>query len=155
MEDASIRSAHSCDLQKINQVIQSAVMNWPMPDRVKRLAVPVLQYHQNDLDFYEVLVANYKDEVAGVAAWDSMPSQSLPNGKGGVFHGLYVLPLVQRQGIGKQLMDTVFDDARTLRSIGLLIKSQRVSRHFFERHRMQSLDVNEDEYPWQYWKQLA
>lgn len=155
MENIQIRSAKTSDLAKINQVIQSAVMNWPMLHRVKRLAVPVLQYNETDLDFYEVLVATFRDEVIGVAAWDSAPSQLLPNGQGGLFHGLYILPIIQRQGVGELLMDAVFDDARRHQTSGLLIKAQRVSRNFFEHHQIQAIAANESEYPWQYWKQLA
>ncbi len=107
------------------------------------------------MGFYEVLVATFKGEIIGVAAWDAAPSQSLPNGKGGLFHGLYVLPLIQGQGVGEYLMEAVFEDARALQSSGLLIKAQRVSRNFFEHHQMQSLAANDSEYPWQYWKQLA
>lgn len=155
MENIKIRSATLADLAKINQVIQSAVMNWPMAHRVKRLSVPVLQYRDTDLDFYEVLVATFRDEVVGVGVWDAHPGQSLPNGQGGLFHGLYVLPLIQGQGVGEALMEAVFSDARSRQTNGLLIKAQRVSRNFFEHHQMQALAANDKEYPWQYWKALA
>jgi len=155
MENIKIRTATTADLAKINHVIQSAVMNWPMAHRVKRLAVPVLQYRETDLDFYEVLVATFRDEVIGVAAWDPQPEQSLPNGQGGLFHGLYVMPIIQGQGVGEALMEAVFADARCRQTSGLLIKAQRVSRNFFEHHQMQALAANDSEYPWQYWKSLA
>ncbi|MBO6556108.1 MAG: GNAT family N-acetyltransferase [Pseudomonadales bacterium] len=155
MKNLTIRSATPSDLDKINLVIESAVLNWPLPNRVKRLAVPVLRYTETDLDFFETLVATFKDEVIGVAAWDAAPAQSLPNGQGGLFHGLYVLPLIQGQGVGEALMEAVFSDARALKTRGLLIKAQRVSRNFFEHHRMQPLAANDNEFPWQYWKRLA
>ena len=155
MKNLKIRSATVSDLEKINLVIESAVMNWPLPNRVKRLAVPVLKYSATDLDFFETLVATYKEEVIGVAAWDAAPAQSLPNGQGGLFHGLYVLPVIQGQGVGEALMEAVFSDARTLNTRGLLIKAQRVSRNFFEHHHIQPLAAHDSEYPWQYWKRLA
>ena len=155
MKNLTIRSATPSDLDKINLVIESAVLNWPLPNRVKRLAVPVHRYTETDLDFFETLVATFKDEVIGVAAWDAAPAQSLPNGQGGLFHGLYVLPLIQGQGVGEALMEAVFSDARALKTRGLLIKAQRVSRNFFEHHRMQPLAANDNEFPWQYWKRLA
>ena len=155
MENLNIRRANTNDLPKINQVIESAVMNWPMPTRLKRLATPALLYNATDLKFLELLVATYKKEIIGVAAWDAGLSQTLPNGKGGLFHGLYVLPLVQRQGVGERLMEAVFDDAKCHDVCGLLIKSQNVSRSFFESHKLPSLAANDNDYPWQYWKQLA
>lgn len=152
MKNRAVRKADLLDMKDINQVIQSAIMNWPMPDRVKRLSVPVMRYSEHDLKFYEVFVATIHAEVIGVAAWDAAPNKSLPNGKGGLFHGLYVAPAVQGQGVGKSLMDAVFKDARTRNISGLLIRAQRVSRNFFEHHQMQPLATNDHEYPCQYWK---
>ena len=151
----TIHPATSVDLPRINFVIKSAIMNWPLPDRLRKITVPVMQYSEDDMAALSVLVAKLNGEILGIAAWDSEPTHPLPNGLGGLFHGLFVLPLVQYQGIGTSLMNAVFDEARKIRSTGLLIKAQRVSRHYFERHNLPSLAATDDEYPWQYWKRLA
>lgn len=144
MKFIKTRVALASDLSTINRTIESAVMNWPMQERVKRLSIPSLQYDEADLEDYDLLVAEYHEEIVGVAAW--CPEQ---------FHGLYVLPVVQRQGIGRELMAQVFNAAKAKQVEGLLIKSQHVSRSFFEHEGLESLTSNDDEYPWQYWKQLA
>ena len=151
----TIHPATSVDLPRINFVIKSAVMNWPLPDRLRKITVPVMQYREDDMAALSVLVAKLNGEILGIAAWDSEPSHPLPNGLGGLFHGLFVLPLVQYQGIGTSLMDAVFDEARKIRTTGILIKAQRVSRHYFERQNLTPLAATDDEYPWQYWKRLA
>ncbi len=150
-----IHPATTVDLPEINLVIKSAIMNWPLPDRLRKLAVPVMQYREDDMAALSVLVAKLNGEILGIAAWDSEPTHPLPNGLGGLFHGLFVLPLVQYQGIGTSLMNAVFDEARKIRTTGLLFKAQRVSRHYFERHNLTPLAATDDEYPWQYWKRLA
>ena len=150
-----IHPAKLTDLPKINEVVLSAVMNWPAPHRLKRLAATVLQYDNTDLENLEVLVATFRGEIVGAAVWDPSPNHQLPNGNGGLFHGLFVLPIVRGQGIGKRLMDTVFAKARAKRTRGLLIKAQRVSRTYFEHQKLDPLAANDDEYPWQYWKRLA
>jgi GNAT superfamily N-acetyltransferase len=155
MESIQTRSAVVSGLPKINNLIGLAVMNWPMAKRLKRLGVPVLQYGQTDLAFLEVFIATFNGEVAGVAGWDPTISQVLPNGQGGLFHGLYVLPLIQGQGVGEKLMSTVFDDARRHQVSGLLIKAQRMSKEYFAHHGIQALAANDGEYPWWYWKALA
>ena len=131
-------------------------MNWPSPTRLKRLA----SLHPTITTRWIVgistsWVATLNRQVVGVAAWDSATSQTLPNGPGGLFHGLYVLPLIQRQGVGKGLMATVFEDARCHQVNGLLVKAQRISREYFAYQGMQALLFNEAEYPWRYWKDLA
>lgn len=150
-----IRPATTDDLNAINQLITKAVLNWPMAHRVKRLSLPVLTYDACDMDHYQFLVATFNDQIVGVAAWDQEALQNLPNGKGALFHGLYVLPLVKGQGIGSRLMSAVFAAASGQEASGMLIKSQRVSRDYFEHQSLEALAANNDEYPWQYWKRLA
>ncbi len=131
-------------MKDINQVIQSAIMNWPM-----------MRYSEHDLKWYDVFVATIRAEVIDVAAWNAAPNQWLSNGKGGRFHGLYVAPAIQGQGVGKSLMDAVFKGVRTRNISDLLIRAQRVSYNFFERHQMQALATSNHEYPCQYWKKLT
>ena len=155
MKIVEVRVAVAPDLPEINKLIDMAAMNWPMPTRLKRLASPILQYDLVDLGFLKVFVATFNGQVVGVAAWDIATLQVLPNEAGGLFHGLYVLPLIQGQGVGKKLMSTVFDDARCHQVNGLLIKAQRVSKNYFAHQGIQALSVDEGDYPYKYWKALA
>ena len=52
-------------------------------------------------------------------------------------------------------MDVVFQRASDMNLPGLLVKAQRVSRSYFEYQGLEYQAANEDEYPWQYWKQLS
>lgn len=150
MRDLTIRPAEHYDLRAINLVIESAVMNWPAANRFKRLAVTPLQYREADLAHYEMLVAEFRGEVVGVAAWEVADCS---NGIG-TFHGLFVLPILQQQGIGRFLMDAVFRNAGESKMSGLIIKAHRLSRSYFEYQGLEARPANEDEYPYQYWKQL-
>ena len=85
MHTIHIRPAEAGDLRVINRTIESAVMNWPMKDRVKRLSVSSFQYDEVDLDHFELLVAEFGEEIVGVVAWEP-----------GQLHGLFVLPVLQR-----------------------------------------------------------
>lgn len=159
MQNLTIRPAEEYDLRAINRIIESAVLNWPAPNRLKRLAVDPLLYDHVDLQHYDVLVAEFRGEIVGVAAWDANADCTLPNGKGGLFHGLYVLPLLQQQGIGRELMNAVFERAKDQNVPGLLVKAQRVSRSYFEHQEYSALVANDSnnngDYPWQYWKATA
>ena len=150
-----IRTAETYDLRAINRVIESAVHNWPASARYKRLAVSPLQYDDQDLLHYEILVAEFNAEIVAIAAWDADSTTNLPNGIGGLFHGLYVLPVVQRQGIGRALMDAVFAKAARKGLSGLLVKAHRFTRSYFEKHGLEVNASNDEEYPWQYWKRLS
>ncbi len=125
-----------------------------METRAKRLAVAPLAYDEIDLKYYEMLVIEFNSEVAGVAAWDAGTRYTLPNGSGALFHGLYVLPILQRQGLGRKLMDAVFESAGQQQVSGMLFKAQRVSRGYFEHQGLELIPANEDDYPWQYWKRF-
>ena len=155
MKTVEVRGAVAPDLPKINKLIDMAVMNWPMPTRLKRLASPILRYDRVDLGFLKVFVATFNGQVVGVAAWDVATFQVQPDGADGLFHGLYVLPLIHGQGVGKKLMSTVFDDARCHQVNGLLIKAQRVSKNYFAHQGIQALSVVEGDYPYKYWKALT
>lgn len=153
MKETVVRPAEVYDLRAINRVIESAVMNWPAETRMKRLAVAPLQYDEVDLNHYEMLVVERHSEVIAVAAWD--PAACASEEAGGVFHGLYVLPVLQRHGLGRRLMDVVFESASKRGLPGLIFKAQRVSRSYFEHQGFELKAANENEYPWQYWKRLG
>ncbi len=149
MIEIRTRPATTEDLTAINRVIDAAVMNWPVQNRNKRRMSAVLQYSLTDMDHMSFLVATLKDEVIGVAVWESAGHEN------GLFHGLYVLPVIRGQGIGRRLMSAVSKDASGIGVTGLLIKAQRVTRSYFEHRDLKPLEAQDDEYPWQYWMQVA
>ena len=59
------------DLELINQVIDDAVMSWPLSERNKRLTAPILSYDQQDFRQYRFLLFKDAGRVVGVASWDA------------------------------------------------------------------------------------
>ena len=110
------------DLQVINDVVASAVMAWPLPERMKRLSLPVLRYDEVDLDHFSGIGAYSLDglvkpfDLYGVALWDEA-----------VLHGLYVRPEAQGCGVGRSLLDAVAAQARQVGISRLLVKAARAS----------------------------
>lgn len=144
-------------LQLLNAIVRRAVSAWPMPDRVKRLALPTLQYDAVDFAHYEALLycgAGDGDAVA-CAVW---LNQQLDFGHGycgGLLHGLYVDPIAQRQKIGSKLLLEVFARATAAGLGGMMVRAERVSQGFFERSGMVLLPQSAaTDYPHRYWKQL-
>jgi len=132
MNNLVIRAAETYDLRAINRVIQSAVWSWPASSRFKKLAVTPLQYDDLDLTHYNFLVAEFHYEIVAIAAWDPDMTNALPDGTGWLFHGLYVLPVLQRQGIGRALIDAVFKSAADRGLSGLLVKAHCTSSDLVE-----------------------
>ena len=146
----TFRPATRDDLTAINRVISSAILNWPMSERARRLAVPVSQYDETDIGELELFVCVHRNEVIGVAAYN--PEYC---GKTGLLHGLYVLPIVQGQGIGKALMQEVFRAATAREQTGVLVKAQRVSAGYFEHCHLERVESAANEYPYQYFKPVS
>lgn len=127
MTDVRIRPLGGRDLAAINGVVTDAVMGWPLPERTRRLALPVLRYDAVDLNHFEAIGAYALDGRAkpvglyGVALWDSQ-----------TLHGLYVLPAAQRQGVGRSLLDGVSTRAGQAGIVRLLVKAERVSAAYFQ-----------------------
>ena len=96
------------DLELINQVINGAVMSWPLSERNKRLSVSVLSYDQQDFRQYRFLLYKDASRVVGVAAWDAENMVVTANGCGHLLHGLYIAPSYQGRGYGRCLMEEVF-----------------------------------------------
>ena len=147
---ASYRPARLSDLEGINKLIESAVMNWPMPTRLKRRAALVLQYDAVDLDHFSLFVCGRGAEILGVAALDLHHSPGQ-----GLLHGLFVLPIIQGHGIGKQLMQMAFDWAAENHLESVLIKAEGVSASYFHRLGLKPIDrLGPDDYPHQFEKIL-
>ncbi|MGB5441149.1 MAG: hypothetical protein WBN57_00770, partial [Gammaproteobacteria bacterium] len=67
----NLRPAGLADLQQVNALIESAIYTWDLPERVKRLTMPLYLYHQHDLDFLELMVAEAETgSIVGIAAWE-------------------------------------------------------------------------------------
>ena len=148
----TIITAAAPDLDNINAVITAAVMAWPLAERLRRLALPLLCYDQTDLACYEILLAVADGSIAGVVAWDKQTILATPRGEAALLHGLYVLPAAQRQGVGRQLLAEIAVRARQLRRAGLLIKAERVAVSYFEQQGLERLQNDQSgDYPYRFW----
>jgi len=125
------RLASREDLPALNEVIEAAVLAWPLAERVKRLSLPALRYGEFDLDDYTMELVESEHRVVAVAAW----CESADGGGLGphiLLHGLYVHPTAQGRGIGSALVRRSLQLARNRALAGLLVKAERVSAGFFE-----------------------
>ena len=152
---AAIVDARASDLPEINRIISMAVLGWPLPQRVKRLALPMLQYDVIDFEHYAALVCT-RETMLGCALWLNEEITFAAQYRGGLLHGLYVDPAAQSQGIGGKLLHEVFSRAANAGLGGMLVKAERVSRGFFERCGMELMPQHHaNDYPYRYWKQLG
>jgi len=170
----SIATGKKTDLDCINNVVAAAVMSWPMPERIKRLSVPVLSYDSEDFKHYRFVVYRQGGEikggevkggevkggevkggeVQGVAAWNPEAPLVTELGTGRLLHGLYISPDCQGRGYGRDLMAAVLSEAMTLGAEGLVIKAERPSIGFFEHCGLQPLSATgATDYPYQFWYQ--
>ena len=102
----NIRSARLDDLSAINAIIESAVMSWKIPDRVKRLSLPSYCYHEIDFQHLEIVVAeDHRQNIIALAAWEQADSADAPVGQAALLlHGIYVDASHHHQGVGRQLL---------------------------------------------------
>jgi len=158
-----VHAAAGDELEAINAVVASAVLAWPMAERLKRIALRVLRYDPLDFQDMEILVARKpagkNGRLVGVAAWDiRTPYRSRAGQLGALLHGLYVLPQMQRAGIGSALQHHVARAAAGKGFDGLLVKSERVSVSYFEHcgyQRMPADGIPGVSYPHLFWKALS
>jgi L-amino acid N-acyltransferase YncA len=154
-----IRPAVDADLSPVNAVIESAVMTWNLPERVKRLAMPSYFCTGCDLKYQRVVVAeDSANGVVGVAAWEPAVARDCPQGcRGLLLHGIYVSPGQQRHGIGARLLSAAAMDARAQGCDGVLVKAQADAEGFFGSQGLQKLPVLQPDrdYPLRYWLDLT
>ena len=154
-----LRPAVPGDLDQINALIGRAVMTWALPERVKRLALPVYHCDRQDLEHLSILVA--EDDAAalvGVAAWEPADPRDCPPGRRGLLlHGLYVEPDRQGLGLGSRLLAAAESDARDQRYDGLLVKAQADAVGFFRARGLEPLACEDPDrdYPNRFWLDLA
>ena len=147
------------DLPGVNRLIGAAVMDWDLPERVKRLSLPSYRYSEQDLQHLSLLVAEHANRgLVGVAAWEPADPADVPgNGQTLLLHGLYVLPKLQRGGIGSRLVERVERIGSEKGFEGLLVKAQIRAAGFFRALGMTSLPVRDSarDYPHRFWKPLS
>lgn len=129
----SLRPARDGDLDTINRLVAEAIEDWPLPERVRRLALPAYRYTEADLMFLDVFVLERAGQVVGVAAWEAAEPRELPEGaaSGLLLHGLYVARAVRGQGVGRHLIEACREAARAAGRAGVLVKAQASAAGFF------------------------
>lgn len=138
----TVRTAAITDLEAINRVVEHAVMSWDLPERVKRLSLPVYRYTDADLAALETVVAVTAGHLVGVAAWEPADTADVPgSGEALLLHGLYVDPHHNRQGIGTQLLQAAEAAARERGMAGVVVKAQRDAAGFFKARGYRAIEV--------------
>lgn len=119
-----VRPASPDDLASVNGVIRSAIMSWGIPDRVKRLSLPIYSYSLQDMKYLSMCVAEDETGIVGVAACEPAHDSETPIRKTGVLlHGIYVRSDRHRQGVGARLLCEARRHTRRCDADGLLVKA--------------------------------
>ena len=161
MNDTEIRlrPAQADDLEALNQVVADAIATWDLPERVKRLSLPVYRYTRQDLAHLDMVVArDQQGHIVGVAAWEEADPRDAPAGQRALLlHGIYVDPSLHRRGIGGRLFSAAEAAVGQRQCDGLLVKAQQDATGFFISRGMCRLDVDEPlrQYGNRLWKELT
>jgi GNAT superfamily N-acetyltransferase len=155
----TMRRLQSTDLEPVNAIVEAAVNSWSLPDRVKRLVLPVYRYEREDLKHLVMVGAeSAPGRVVGIASWEAAADGDLPSGKTALLlHGLYVDPALHGHGVGSRLLEMAVEAARSAGVDGLLVKAVRESQGFFRARGLDALPVGDPfrDYPYRYWKEIA
>ena len=158
MQAYKMRIVGRMHLPAINTIVEQAVASWDVTERVKRLALPGCKYRREDMDHMWLMAAEAKDgKLCGFTALEEADGAELPvPGPGLLIHGLYVRPALMGAGIGTHLLQVGAGVAEKLGYNGVLVKSVRQSRRFFERSGLVALRADkETDYPYRYWLALG
>lgn len=140
----SLRPAVPEDLSSINAIIARAIESWALPERVKRLTLPSLQYNQTDLDFQDLWVAELEKTIVGMSTWEEAGrSDCLDNSPTLLLHGIYVDPEAQGQGVGKTLFRQAEAASQAMAMAGIIVKAQKGSEGFYRAMGMSPLPVTD------------
>jgi GNAT superfamily N-acetyltransferase len=144
---------------EVNAIIAAAIDSWPLPARLRRLATPVLAYREDDFDAYAIALVRAtgpSDSAFGVVA---RCFEITPADESYLFvHGLYLLPVLQRRGVGRQLLRQLEGEAAAAGARGVLIKAERVALPFFLRAGYTQLGPDAalgGDYPYRCWRELS
>ncbi len=151
------RAATPDDLDTVNAIIERAIMRWSLPDRVKRLSLPLYKYGAIDLEFLTMEVVEHEGRIIAVAAWEPTGAGQLPEGKQGLLlHSLFVDPEAQGCGAGTQLLQRCAQAARERQLDGVLVRAQPDAVGFFQRQGMEELPILQPDrdYAMRYWLAL-
>lgn len=154
----TVREAACDDLTAVNEIIKTAIMSWEMPERVKRLSLPIYRYTLQDLQHLSMFVAEDDTGIIGVAACEQAHFSEIPVRKRGVLlHGIYVQSGRHRQGVGTQLLCAAYYRARRIGADGLLVKAHSEARGFFSTQGLRMLPVIDPgrDYPYRFWTEMA
>ena len=154
-----VRTAQRQDLERINRVIARAIDSWRITERVKRISLPLYQYQADDLDFFQVFVAeNQHGDLLGVAATEDGESVDGRAGPAVInLHGIYVDPTYHGRGAGSRLLQKVEQVASMQGYSALLVKAKADATGFFARLNFDRLPIRDPDrdYPYRYRKPLA
>lgn len=152
-----LRPAGREDLEAINRLVAEAIEDWPLPERVRRLALPAYRYTEADLMFLDAVVREEAGQVVGVATWEAAEARELPEGAttGLLLHGLYVARTARGTGAGRQLVAACHKAARAAGADGVLVKAQTSAAGFFARVGFQSVPVRDRDFEQRYWWPVA
>lgn len=155
--EIKLRPGGPADLPAVNAVIESAVMGWDLPERVKRLALSSYLYQQHDLDHLQLWVAQANGTIVGVASLEPAEPRELPDNRQGLLlHGLYVHPDFQQRGIGTRLLHIAEQQVREKGFDGLLVRAQSGAGRFFANSGLQLLPAEAaHDYQNRYWKAVS
>ena len=152
----SRRKPGRIELERINDIIKFAIDTWLLPERVKRISLPLYLYEAEDLLHMQFLVAEGADVgIVGLAALEEFDSTEFVDlGRTMLVHGLYVDPLYHSRGIGTCLVESAELNAREIGFNGLLVKAQVDAVSFFKDIGFIKLPVNDisRDYVHRYWK---
>ncbi len=150
-----LREALPDELGAVNALIGRAVNSWDLPQRVKRISLPIYHYRVADLQAMRVVVAEDPDgNIVGVAAWELASTGDAPRGHSALLlHGIYVDPDLHRCGIGTRLLGAAVQAAANDYHDGLIVRAQSDAIPFFEAQGLERLAVrNSDrDYPHRFW----
>lgn len=149
-----VREASASDLAPINAVIRSAIMSWGIPERVKRLSLPIYTYSLQDMQHLSMYVGEDDSGIVGVAACEPAHDFEMPIRKTAVLlHGIYVRSDRHRQGVGTLLLCEARRHAGRCDADGLLVKAHPEACGFFSAQGLRMIPVvdSDRDYPHRFW----
>lgn len=138
----SIRPATQTDLSSINSIIESAVMGWHIPERVKRLSLSSLNYSDDDFKYYQIMILELDHIPAGVLAMDH---DTYRQDNTSLIHGIYVTPDKQKKGIGTHLLAEAEKLAHQQQARHIMVKAQKDASGFFEACGMKKMAIENEQ----------